>query len=214
MKKLLARFPIAHKLFSASAVFSAPIALLLVFVVLQFNSGIGTARQELAGTRRLEQLRSVAGSLRQHQLLSYLRLKGDTRWETQLADAARRVDTDLTGAAAPDLLARWKQLRAAAPAAPAENAAAHQQLSAEAAKMVREAGDSSAIVLDPELGSYYLGQLVVVLLPQAQETIADGILLANQAAFDQATPGTRGGALRGLRRCPRRILVAARAGGR
>ena len=33
MKALLARFPISYKLFAASAVFSAPIALLLVFLI-------------------------------------------------------------------------------------------------------------------------------------------------------------------------------------
>ena len=50
MKALLARFPISYKLFAASAVFSAPIALLLVFLVLQFDSWIATARREIEGT--------------------------------------------------------------------------------------------------------------------------------------------------------------------
>src|ERR1035437_914581 len=81
--------------------------------------------------------------------------------------------------------ARWRQLRGHPPAAPAENASSHQQLSAAVATLARETGNSSAIVLDPDLDSYYLGQLVVVLLPQAQETIADGILLSNQMALDQ-----------------------------
>ncbi len=185
MKTLLARFPIAYKLFTASTVFSAPITLMLVFMVSQFNSGIGTAQMEIEGTHRLEPLHRIASDLRAHQRLSYLRLKGDTRWETQQEESARRIDQALAGAGVPDLAARWGQLRTAPPAGPAENETSHQQLSAAVAKLVREQGDSSALVLDPELGSYYLGQLVVVLLPQAQETIADGILLANQAALDQ-----------------------------
>jgi hypothetical protein len=185
MKALLARFPISYKLFAASAVFSAPIALLLVFLVLQFNSGIATARQEIEGTGRLGPLHRIASDLRLHQRLSYLRLKGDSRWESQREQAARRIDADMAGSGVGDLAARWRQLRGNPPAAPAENASAHQQLSAAVATLARETGNSSAIVLDPDRDSYYLGQLVVVLLPQAQETIADGILLSNQMALDQ-----------------------------
>ena len=185
MKAFLARFPIAYKLFSASTVFSAPITLLLVFLVWQFNGRIATARQEIEGTERLGPLHRIASDLRLHQRLSYLRLKGDSRGESQREQAARRIDADMAGAGVGDLAARWRQLRASPPAAPAENAASHQQLSAAVATLARETGDSSAIVLDPDLDSYYLGQLVVVLLPQAQETIADGILLSNQMALDR-----------------------------
>ena len=185
MKALLARFPIAYKLFAASTVFSAPITLLLIFVVAQFNTGISTARMELDGTLRLEPLHRIAADLRLHQRLSYLSLKGDIRWEAQREESARRIDQALAGAGVPDLAARWRQLRASPPAAPAENESAHRQLSATVAQLAREQGNASALVLDPELTSYYLGQLVVVLLPQAQETIADGLLLANQAALDQ-----------------------------
>ena len=64
MKALLARFPISYKLFAASAVFSAPIALLLVFLVLQFNSGIATARRETEGTERLGPLHRIVSDLR------------------------------------------------------------------------------------------------------------------------------------------------------
>jgi methyl-accepting chemotaxis protein len=183
MKTFLARFPIAYKLFAASAVFSAPITLLLVFMVWQFNGRIATAQREIEGTRRLDPLHRIAVDLRLHQRLSDLRLKGDLRWEAQREEAARRIDAILPGAGMPALAARWAQLRAAPPATPAENAAAYQRLFAEVANVAQETGDASALVLDPELDSHYLAQLVVVLVPQAQETVGDGILLADEAAL-------------------------------
>lgn len=185
MKAFLARFPIAYKLFTASTVFSAPITLLLIFMVWQFNSGITTAQREIEGTRRLEPLRRAAEELRRHQRLTYLRLKGELGTEVQREEAARRIDEALAAVPAPDLAARWRELRGAGPSTPEENIAAHQQLSAAVLKLAREVGDSSKLVLDPELDSYYLVELAVVLLPQAQEIVADGILLAHRTALER-----------------------------
>src|SRR5262249_32259076 len=47
----------------------------------------------------------------------------------------------------------------------AENAGAHEQLMGAIASLIKTAGDSSNLILDPDLDSYYLMSNVVVLLP-------------------------------------------------
>ncbi len=185
MMALLARVKIAHKLLISSAVLALPILVLLYSVVSGYNEGIRSAKKELEGTRRLEPLRRMAEDVRVHQRLDYLRLKGDLRWEAQRSEAARRIDEVVAGEPAPQLAAPWQQLRTSAPATPAENVVAHQRLAAAVKALVRKVGDSSTLVLDPDLDSYYLVELAVVLLPDTQETIADAAMLANEKALGE-----------------------------
>jgi methyl-accepting chemotaxis protein len=180
MKSLLARFPIAFKLFAASAIFAIPIGVLLTFVIWQFTSEISTARREIEGAQRLEQLRLASDGLDRHARLSYRKLTGDLSGETQREQAAQQVDKALE-AAAPELTARWRQLRSSPPSGPAENAAAHEQLSTAVSKVAQEVGDSSGLILDSDLDSFYLVDLAVVLLPQGQESIASSLRIARKS---------------------------------
>src|SRR5262249_52718524 len=53
----------------------------------------------------------------------------------------------------------------------AENAGAHEQLMGAIASLIKTAGDSSNLILDPDLDSYYLMSNVVVLLPDILERL-------------------------------------------
>ena len=181
----LARLKIAHKLLIFGAVLAVPIVLLLHSVVSGYDEGIRYTRNELEGARRLELLRAMAENVRLHQRLDYLRLKGDLRWEAQRKEAAERIDEVLARGAAQQLVAPWQQLRTHLAASPAESVAAHQQLAAGMRNLVRELGDSSGLVLDPEMDSYYMMELAVTLLPDAQTTIADAAMLANEEALGE-----------------------------
>ena len=181
----LARLKIAHKLLIFGAVLAVPIVILLHSVVSGYDEGIRYTRNELEGARRLELLRAMAENVRLHQRLDYLRLKGDLRWEAQRKEAAERIDEVLARGAAQQLVAPWQQLRTHLAASPAESVAAHQQLAAGMRNLVRELGDSSGLVLDPEMDSYYMMELAVTLLPDAQTTIADAAMLANEEALGE-----------------------------
>jgi methyl-accepting chemotaxis protein len=185
MIALLARLKIAHKLLISCAVLALPIVLLLYSVVSGYSEGIRSARKELEGARRLEPLQRLAEDVRVHQRLDYLRFHGDLRWEAQRKEAARRIDEVLAGEAAPELSARWQQLRTHSPATADESVAAHQQLADAVQTLVGNVGDSSKLILDPDMDSYYLVELAVVLLPRAQATIADAGMLADEAALGQ-----------------------------
>jgi len=174
---------IAYKLLVFSAVLALPIILLLYSVVSGYDEGIRYTRKELEGARRLESLRQMAEDVRVHQRLDYLRLKGDLRWEAQRKQAAEHIDELLASEAAPELAARWQQLRTRPAATPAESVAAHQQLAAGVRDLVLELGDSSGLVIDPEMDSYYMMELAVTILPDAQAIIANAAMLANEEAL-------------------------------
>ena len=187
---LLARLKIAHKLLIFGAVLALPIVLLLYSAISGYNEGIRYTQKELEGARRLEPLRQLAEDVRVHQRLDYLRLKGDLRWEAQRKEAAQRIDSLLASNADPQLAARWQQLLTHPPATAAESLSVHQQLAAGVRDLLRELGDSSGLVLDPYMDSYYLMELTVTLLPDAQATIAKASMLATQEALgDPVSPG-------------------------
>jgi signal transduction histidine kinase len=185
MMALLARLKLAHKLLIFSAALALPIVLMLYSAVSEYNEQIRYTRKELEGARQLEPLRQIAEDVRTHQRLDYLRLKGDLRWESQRKEAAQRIDAALARETAPQLAAQWQQLRTHPAATPAQSMAAHQQLAAGVRDLLRELGDSSGLVLDPDLDSYYLMELTVTLLPDAQATIAKAAMLANQEALGE-----------------------------
>jgi hypothetical protein len=46
--------------------------------------------------------------------------------------------------------------------------------------MITHAGDTSNLILDPDLDSYYLVDVVLLGLPQAQDRLADALLVAER----------------------------------
>jgi methyl-accepting chemotaxis protein len=81
------------------------------------------------------------------------------------------------GASTAPLLAKWEALKGRSDGTGAEAAAeAHREIVAGIRTMITHAGDTSNLILDPDLDSYYLMEATLVALPQTQERIASIVL--------------------------------------
>jgi methyl-accepting chemotaxis protein len=195
IKVWLTRFRIAHKLLFASAVLAVPILALLYSVASGYSSEIRMARNELAGAQMLEPLRRMSEEMRRHQRVTYLKLKNDLHREPEHEDSEKKADQALaeflrvsngtakTQAAAVSTL--WNQIKSRPPATVEEHTAIYDQLAAGVSALVREVGDSTSLVLDPELQTYYLAELAVADAPRSQDTIADAAILAMHVSLEQ-----------------------------
>lgn len=192
---LLTSGRIPTKLFWISLSFSLPIAVLLYFMIAGFNQHIRFAEQELAGNEYQRSLHDLLRHLARHQWLS----KADAV-ETELASEQGKVDqafqrlngaqrlfgqslqvTDAglaqrqrSGSLPQDMAAAWQQLKSERESlSPAASAARHRQLRDQARQLVSHVGDTSNLILDPDLDSYYLMDVTLLGLPRLQNRLAE-----------------------------------------
>jgi methyl-accepting chemotaxis protein len=183
----LRRWSVAGRVWLASLSVALPITLVtLYFLSTGVNKDIKFADQELAGDRfqrPLEQLldavsgRAVAvsygGDVREFET------RAAAGFEALTAAAARdgeRLQFTTEGLAqrkrdqvAIDLVrARWNSLLASAP----QDIDKHLALVADIRTMITHSGDTSNLILDPDLDSYYTMDITLLAAPQTQDRIA------------------------------------------
>jgi len=191
-----------------SVAFGLPVAVLLYTFVVVSNKDIDFAQWELYGNEYQRPLEDLLENVGQHALFEKQFLNGDTSARTELTALEGRIDAALMaldsvdrklGAALqftdegferrkkdplkPSLLARdWKSLKEKLPSLKApESTERHAQLTTTIRAMIDYAGDTSNLILDPDLDSYYLMSVSLVNLPQTQDRLAQAIDLGFEA---------------------------------
>lgn len=210
---MLARLNLAQKLAAISVTFSLPIAVMLYFIADAATANIRFARLELAGNHYLRPLSGLLEALPRHQAIAREWLAGrrDVRPQLEAAQAAvtracaalaaadARLGADLQftekglkqrnreHARAATVQAEWEQLRGTLNGlASGESDRLHAHLIADIRTMITHAGDTSNLILDPDLDSYYLMDATLCALPQTQERVA------RVAALGEAVLSRRG----------------------
>ena len=163
--------------------FSLPLGVLLYLTVANINSRISFATKELAGTAYLRPLADVLEAVQEHELavmtgsdcgaitnrvnaglhaLKVQNAKYGSLLEFTAEGLAKRDRAHLT---IPLLEAQWDGIGAGKCAAEPDK---YAKLNGDLRAMIVHAGDTSNLILDPDLDSYYLMDAVVVALPQTQ----------------------------------------------
>ena len=189
---------LAHKIILMIAAFAVPLVVVSIYFVTKgLNKDIAFADQELAGNEYLRPLITLLDAIPQHQSLA-ARTSEDPLVQEALAarqlqiekafgelevvqakHGARLQFTDEGLAkrnrqsAAPKLVkAAWTKLKADLPNLHgAQIADAHKPLIASIRAMIAHAGDTSNLILDPDLDSYYLMDVTLLALPQTQDRL-------------------------------------------
>lgn len=191
------RLTISRKLGLSSLAYSLPIAVLFAVYVGGIRSDLAFSRSEVEGLEviapageLMAACASLARSLEAGEDLPSSALAGPTEAFPALASARARWEGDLAlGDAAleatgkPELGAQilamdWEELRAS------PDEAALRDFARRLRGLVAYVGDSSNLILDPDLDSYYLMDLVVVALPDC---------LVHLDELASAETGARGG---------------------
>jgi methyl-accepting chemotaxis protein len=198
MNRFFSRLGTAHKLAVICLSFSLPIAVMLWLIASGINSDIRFTELELAGNRYLRPLSALLELLPEHQVLTRGQLTGvpdsNSAREakaTSISEAIAvlgRIDADIgpllqftqegltkrnrLHARVATLQEEWQALQNdVTRLTPEASDRQHEHLVADLRVMITHAGDTSNLILDPDLDSYYLMDATLGALPQTQDRL-------------------------------------------
>lgn len=194
---------LGQKIGLVSASFSLPIVVLTYFVVSSLNAQIRFSNLELAGIAYQRPLERLLNAVQRYQLLSDFATNAEASRQRdelaaevnagfaalapidrQLAVHLQFTDEGLSKRNRAHLTAKllneqWQSIVAMPPEAnDLQRSESLDKLVASLRETITHAGDTSNLILDPDLDSYYLMDVTLLTLPQMQDrmarTIADG----------------------------------------
>lgn len=208
MSRFLETMRISRRLGLIGVAYTLPIAVLLYFVVDGINADIRFSQFELHGNAYQRALEDLLENLGEHQALAKRSLSGEKELGTQLAARADQIDQAFDRLEAVDkqfgrelqfteeglsnrkrLDAKcdkfrhaWESLKSRLLAlSPAASDEAHDQLVKLTRMAITHSGDTSNLILDPDLDSYYLMDMTLISLPETQERLGRIMAFADAA---------------------------------
>jgi PAS domain S-box-containing protein len=182
------------KLALISALFVLPLGLVLALLFAEMEREIAFTRKEVQGLAYLRPLRRLLEHVGEARILAQRYAGGDAMVRPDLVRKHAEIDDDFTALAAADrdlgatldtsrelglLLEDWRYLHAEAlELKPADTVALHTKLLRNVRGLISHVGDTSNLILDPRLETYYLIDVILLKLPAAEEQISEGRLLA------------------------------------
>jgi methyl-accepting chemotaxis protein len=192
---------IAQRLFLIILTFALPFALLLSLTIAGINHNLRFAQSELQGNRLLGPLTETLTVLLQEmgepgeQLAPSSQTRASERGRNSSPSNNSRNNRATFSPAFEQSLQSISLAEndavTALGLAPADfQASAFQglgakQLVARLQRLIREVGNASNLILDPDLDSYYLMDIGVAALPETQQRLGEALALLNQKRFTQ-----------------------------
>jgi methyl-accepting chemotaxis protein len=201
MKNPFAKLRLNRRLFLIGAFFSVPISVLLHLMVQGINANIQFARSEISGNQYQRPLMALLDLIPQQQLATLtdtnvppapLTAQIDRAFD-ELKAVQARLGTPLgfipeelakrkRDAALPSAVEQeWTELKTAIGPSPEAVRARYFRLISNVRTMIAQAGDSSKLILDPDLDSYYLMDATLCALPQMSDRLAATMAQAARA---------------------------------
>jgi PAS domain S-box-containing protein len=190
---LMNRLSYPAKLALISALFVVPLGLTLFLLLREIGREIDFTRKEQQGLAYLRPLRHLLEHTAEARVLARRYGGGDVRARPDLVRAHATMDEEFEALAAAErdlgraldtgrdfgvLAEDWHFLRGQALRLdPADAVALHSKLLADVRRLMAHVGDSSNLILDPRLETYYLIDPVLVKLPAAEEQAAEARLV-------------------------------------
>ncbi len=184
---LLSRFKIAHKLTLLGAIAFVPLAYLIFAVLTEKNQAVEFVERETSGVEYLKPLRQILKHLAEHRGMSNALLNGYASFAEKVTAKETDIARDLealdavenrygvllrTGEAAKGIRTAWEDLKVQVPRlTPEESFARHTAIIEDLLDLGDRVGDTSNLVLDSDLTSAYLMDLVVSRLPLLNEEL-------------------------------------------
>lgn len=207
MVRFFHRLKVSQKLMLISILFMIPDSVLLCLFLISINANIQFARLEEYGNEYQRPLEDLLEALPNHYLIPLLGSESRSK-AVDLQAQEERIDRALLKLEAEDsrlgvilqftdsglakrnrehfrvqkLKAEWNALKAELPTLErSESVKRHQHLITDVRTMITHVGDTSNLILDPDLDSYYLMDVTLLALPQMQERLSE--VMAQAAAI-------------------------------
>ncbi len=180
-------------------VYAVPFTALVLFVLIQgVNSYINFAEQELRGNEYQKPLEALLEKVSEHNILTQRSFN-----DSSAASSARTLRDDIDATLirlqnvqdkigevleftdeglgkrdrghlkVPLMKKRWNELKSTDSSDKKTLAKKHSEYIADIRNMIAHAGDTSNLILDPDLDSYYLMDMTLLALPQTQDRLAE-----------------------------------------
>ncbi|HVT04338.1 MAG TPA: methyl-accepting chemotaxis protein [Thermoanaerobaculia bacterium] len=209
---MIRNLKIGMKLGLIGLAFSIPIAILLFLVIRGLNKDIRFARKEKIGNQYQRPLEKLFRDVVSHRLLAQQASLGDTAAQGSLASIAEKVEGDFQEIERVDALYREdlettdeglaKRKRASfAPAnlkrewndiktqpTGSSSSSRYDQVVADIRGLISHVGDTSNLILDPDLDSYYMMDVTLLALPQTQDRLQQVAIFASTLLQDTSRP--------------------------
>ncbi|TWO67734.1 response regulator [Caenimonas sedimenti] len=204
-RRLMDRLTYPQKFLLIFLLFALPLGLTLYLLVGEINNSVRFARKEIAGAHYLRPLRALQEEVARSRLAASAYAAGKSeerpeliRLQAAIQGAVTRLDTveqrfgrELESAAKLAVVkenARFLALRVAL--LPVEKTdVLHAKLQDDILALTAHVGDSSNLILDPDLDSYYLMEAVLLKLPDAADLLLQARLLTQKHAFRPDSSG-------------------------
>ncbi len=184
LRKLLTR---QASLISLLLVFLVPFAVVVYQLIAEINEGINFAEKERLGLQYNNPSRKLLEDMQQHRGMVYGYLNGESSFKEQIIFKQSQIEEDIKAIDAVDrqlgttlvtterwmaLKKDWQMLKGKVlKLSPQDSFDVHTALIADILSLMFHVGDTSNLILDPELDSYYLMDAVVTKLPSMTEQL-------------------------------------------
>lgn len=220
MLKRIKNLRLAWKLAIIAAAFTLPIAVLLYYMVVGMDRAIAATRLELAGVDYLEPVIELVERLPVHELLIRRSQTGKAGLQSEIGAEEARIDSALrqlhavdlrlggtlrfdeqsladsgrAGATVEAVERAWDDLKRNLPNFSVQASEdAHRRLVDQLQRIIHHALDTSGLVLDPELDTFYMTFATLFNLPRLQGRIGSAILQGDAIlGRSELTPADRG----------------------
>ncbi|MBI3968623.1 MAG: PAS domain S-box protein, partial [Chloroflexi bacterium] len=189
------RYP--YKFALISVLFILPLALVMFLLVSEIDRTTYFSRKEYDGVAYLRPVRALYEQVLHHRILIEDQLNqvgapasaardAESRIEAALVQVEqidRQLGTDLQ--ATEHLRAvkeRWADVKAKALGPENPGTELHSQLIVAIRDLISQVGDTSNLILDPALDSYYLMDAILIKLPESQDQLTQSRVIASRIA--------------------------------
>lgn len=211
MRKWFQKLRVSQKLALISVFFVLPDSVMLYLFITTINDNIQVARLEQKGNVYQRPLEELLELIPQNRLLAQDALSGKAAARQDIEAKEIQIDAAFKNLEQVDaklgeelqftdeglakrhreyyrpktVYAEWQQLKTDLPhLTPAASAERHLHLVADVRTMITHAGDTSNLILDPDLDSYYLMDATLLALPAAQDRLA-AVMAAGEEVLRQ-----------------------------
>ncbi|MEW6494346.1 MAG: response regulator [Cyanobacteriota bacterium] len=188
-------------LVSLLLVFLLPFALVVYQLIAEIDVGIDFAQKERMGVTYNSTVRKLLENVIEHRSLTLMFLRGDTASKDKIQFHQSKIEGNIKSIDAIDqqlgdtlkTAEQWKALKRQWQAIKdkeingrdRENFEAHTQLIANILSLMRHVGDTSNLITDPVIDSYYLMDAVIIQLPVSIEKTAQARDLKAEVVADK-----------------------------
>ena len=203
---MLKKLKVTHKLVLMVCGIALPLVAVTFFATIKgVNKDINFAVQEKRGNAFQRPLEALLDAIPQHQWLASAVARGDQAAKAVMLEKQVQIDqmfTELETAAGKygpalqftdqglskrkragldprTVKAHWQKVKQSSVSS-GDFAEQHKQLITAVRGMISHAGDTSNLILDPDLDSYYLMDVTLLALPQTQERLATIVSYGNE----------------------------------